>query len=210
MSLARLTIKCIDGENILPDIEVQFNPSEYTISRQIPWHHHELQGYDAPHLEFTTGEPYRLYIELFCDGYEEGKNVREDIDKIEKYGLVHQELHRPPIARLVWGDGLAFKGVLESISVRYTLFLDNGTPVRAIVNTVWKEFTPPEEQRQFKPLHSADHTKRRVVKQGDTLSWIAGKEYDDPSLWRVIADANGIDDPMHLEPGTELIIPPIV
>jgi len=33
------------------------------------------------------------------------------------------------------------------------------------------------------------------VKQGDTLAWIAGKEYGNPSEWRIIADANGIDDP---------------
>jgi nucleoid-associated protein YgaU len=123
---------------------------------------------------------------------------------------VHQELHRPPVALLTWGTGLAFKCILESFSLRFTLFLEDGTPVRAVMNTTWKEFSPADVQLQGNPRHSADHTKRRVVKQGDTLSWIAGKEYDDPAKWRMIADANGIDDPVNLTPGTELIIPPIL
>ncbi|MGW7310516.1 peptidase M23, partial [Streptomyces sp. NPDC054835] len=32
-------------------------------------------------------------------------------------------------------------------------------------------------------------------------------EYGDATRWRVIAEANGIDDPMRLSPGTELLLP---
>jgi hypothetical protein len=212
-TLAKLSIQPLGANNssaMGEKIEVMFNPKEYTISKSTPWKHHDIQGYDAPTLEFTSGEPYRCQFELFFDKYEEGQSVRTQTDKIEKLALVHQELHRPPSCLLTWGTGLNFKCVLESYTIRYTLFLEDGTPCRAIMNTVWKEFSPAEEQLQGNPRHSADHTKRRVVKQGDTLSWIAGKEYDDPSKWRVIADANGIDDPIHLTPGTELLIPPII
>ena len=33
--------------------------------------------------------------------------------------------------------------------------------------------------------------------------------YDNPSMWRVIADANDIDNPLVLEPGIDSIIPKI-
>ena len=46
-----------------------------------------------------------------------------------------------------------------------------------------------------------------IVKPGDTLSGIADKYYDDPSLADFIAEANGID-PGGLRPGIELTIPP--
>jgi nucleoid-associated protein YgaU len=39
---------------------------------------------------------------------------------------------------------------------------------------------------------------------------IAAREYEDPAEWRRIADANGIDDPLQLEPGRRLMIPPIL
>lgn len=190
--------------------EVMFNPREYTITKSTPWKHHNIQGLDAPTLEFTSGEPYRVQFELFVDAYEAGESVRSLTDKIEKLALVNQELHRPETALLTWGTGLAFKCILETYTLRFTLFKDDGTPLRATMNTTWKEYSPAEEQLKGKPRHSADHTKRRVVKQGDTLSWIAGKEYDDPTKWRIIADANGIDDPACVEPGTELLIPPLL
>jgi nucleoid-associated protein YgaU len=50
-----------------------------------------------------------------------------------------------------------------------------------------------------------------VVKRGDTLSRIAADEYDDPREWRRIADANpeATANPLRLEPGTTLVIPPL-
>jgi nucleoid-associated protein YgaU len=36
----------------------------------------------------------------------------------------------------------------------------------------------------------------RKVKKGDTILLIAAEMYGDPRLWRKIADANGIKDPL--------------
>jgi nucleoid-associated protein YgaU len=38
---------------------------------------------------------------------------------------------------------------------------------------------------------------------------MAHKEYSDPGQWRVIAEANDIDNPRLVEPGTELTLPPL-
>jgi hypothetical protein len=102
-------------------------------------------------LEFTAGAPHSVQFELFFDRYEEGKSVREYTDKIAK--LVQPGQKRPPVAILTWGTGRAFKCVLESFSLRYTLFLDDGTPVRGTMNTVWKEFSPAEDQLKGNPRH---------------------------------------------------------
>ena len=56
---------------------------------------------------------------------------------------------------------------------------------------------------------SGTRTKIWRVKQGDTLRLIAAREYGNPDLWRRIADANRIDNPRLLKPGTKLIIPPL-
>jgi nucleoid-associated protein YgaU len=42
---------------------------------------------------------------------------------------------------------------------------------------------------------------------GDSLALLAWREYGDATAWRAIAEANGIDDPMALVPGTELVVP---
>ena len=46
-----------------------------------------------------------------------------------------------------------------------------------------------------------------VVRDGDSLQSIAYAAYGDPTQWRSIAIANGIDDPMRLRRGTALSIP---
>jgi len=46
-----------------------------------------------------------------------------------------------------------------------------------------------------------------VVRDGDTLQSIAHKTYGDPGRWRTVAEANGIDNPLHLRRGTPLNLP---
>ena len=111
------------------------------------------QGGNAPTLEFTSGEPYRLQVELFFDGYEEKTDVREYTDKIEKLAMVNPEKHRPPTCLINWGAGLVFKCVLESFTLRFTLFLDDGTPVRAVMNCTFKEYAPAQDQLKGNPRH---------------------------------------------------------
>ena len=57
-------------------------------------------------------------------------------------------------------------------------------------------------------LMSSDLTKVWVVKGRDTLPAIAAAEYGDARQWRAIAEANDIDDPLMLVPGTRLVLPP--
>ena len=65
----------------------------------------------------------------------------------------------------------------------------------------------PTGRLRARELHSADVTKTRQVRRGDTLQSIAAEEYNDPRLWRAIATANSIVNPRQLLPGTVLSIP---
>ena len=42
------------------------------------------------------------------------------------------------------------------------------------------------------------------MRRGETLQSIAEQEYDNAGEWRRIADANHVDDPFRIEPGTRL------
>ena len=79
-----------------------------------------------------------------------------------------------------------------------------------MANLSIKEAQTAKEQLEKNPRNSPDHTKRRTVKQGETLALIAHEEYDDPGEWRRIADANGINDPKDVRPGMVLTLPPIL
>jgi hypothetical protein len=190
--------------------DVLFNPKEYSVQKSVQWEPHKAPGLDSPEQEFTSGNPAVLSVELFFDTYESKKDVRaEHTDKIMKLALVDADKHRPPLVMFSWG-GFTFKGVVEALTLRYTMFLPDGKPCRATANLSIKEAQTAKEQLEANPRNSPDHTKRRTVKTGETLSLIAHQEYDDPAEWRRIADANGIDDPKDVKPGTVLTLPPIL
>ena len=45
-------------------------------------------------------------------------------------------------------------------------------------------------------MNGMNKTTVRAIKAGDRLPVIAAEVYGDPRLWRVIAEANDIDDPL--------------
>lgn len=192
---------------------VQFNPKEYTVEKSVPWNPQATAGNDAPEMQFTTGQAKQLSFELFFDGYEDQRDVRDagggsaGTKEVEKLALIDGDLHRPPRVLFSWGT-FTFEGVIESLSQKYTMFLPDGRPCRATVSVRMKEAflvgLKPTENK------SPDHAKMRVVRRGETLNSIAAEEYDDAGEWRRIADFNGIDDPRELVPGTKLMVPPII
>jgi hypothetical protein len=189
--------------------EVLFNPKEYSIQKSVQWEPHKAPGLDTPEQEFTSGNPAVLSVELFFDTYEDNASVKDHTDKIMTLALVDADSHRPPLVTFQWGD-FTFTGVIESLAMRYTMFLSTGKPCRATANLSIKEAKTAKEQLEANPRNSPDHTKRRTLKAGETLALIAHEEYEDPAEWRRIADANGITDPKDVKPGTVLTLPPIL
>ncbi len=209
MGLSKLTLEPVDGRNANRPIQALFNPKEYTISKSVPWNPHASSGLDAPEMQFTTGQGETLALELFFDTYEARSNVRDYTDQLHQLALIDPTLHRPPIVIVSWGK-LTFKGVVESLNHRFTMFLEDGTPVRATCTLSMREMYTAAEQAERTKLESPDHAKLHAVRRGETLQSIAASEYEDSAEWRRIADANGIDDPFRLQPGQRLIIPPIL
>ncbi len=211
MGLAKLNIEPVPKSAAKGPIQALFNPKEYTIAKSVPWNPQPGAGLDAPEMQFTTGQGATLTLELFFDTYEKGTNVAEHTKKLHAMALIDKELHRPPMVIVSWSK-LRFKGVIESVSHRFTMFLENGTPVRATVSLTIRRADSASEQAQDNDggPQSPDHAKLHAIRRGESLQDIAAREYDDPAEWRRIADANGIDDPMRLQPGQRLMIPPIL
>lgn len=205
MALEKATITNLDTSD---EISVMFNPKEYVIQKKTPWTEMNVFGMDSPPVQFTMGQRKRLSMELFFDTSEEKTDVREHTEKIETLMMVNAQEHRPPILRFAWGN-LSFECVLEDLVQRYTLFKNDGTPIRALLKVVFKEYATASTQLSTTRRESADHTKRLIIREGESISSVAGREYNDPGKWRVIADANGISDPENIKPGTIVELPPI-
>jgi hypothetical protein len=202
MELAKAMITVKDEA----DIHVLFNPTQYSLDQANTLAEVGVPGLSAPILQYVRGNGRSLSMELFFDTYEQQSDVRTHTDRV--YGLlnIRGPLHRPPVCTFTWGT-FSFSCVVERVGGRFTLFLSNGTPVRATLSVTFKEFVEVEVLVRDPPTESADHAKTWLVRRGDTLSSIAAAEYDDPARWRPIAEANRIANPRLLAPGTRLSLP---
>jgi len=208
--MEKLKISVETGDHTFGNpIVALFNPNQITIDKTVPWTSLATATRDVPDAQFTHGEAATLSMDLFFDTYEQRTNVKLQTDKVYHLATVeqHGKFHRPPICRLSWGAGIFFQGVLTHLSQRFTMFLADGTPVRATLSCTFRQWRSAKDEKSIQKLESADVAKRRIVKRGDTLSSIANEEYRDPTLWRPIADANGIVNPRLLMAGTALLIP---
>jgi nucleoid-associated protein YgaU len=212
MGLEYFTIKPESG----PEIKALFNPNKLVIAKSVRWEEQKAKERDVPELQFKSGEPRTLNVELIFDTYDtpeaEKESVQNHTDKLLKLALVDGHKHRPPVCELSWGklNKDFFKGVLEKLDQEFSLFMENGTPVRATCRCTFKEWRTDQEDQQKRNPKSSDVVKTRIVKRGDTLSRIAAEMYLDPRLWRPIANENGVDDPLNLTPGAVLLIPTLM
>lgn len=219
MELAKLTILVETAKDRYDrSITALFNPNQITIQKATRWDLKPKPEGDTSKSQFTYGEPATLSMDLFFDTYSTDRMPKDDVRTYTKeifhLTTVQQngELHRPPLCRLVWGafnisQTYDCEWVLQSLNQRFTLFLADGTPVRATLGCTFRQWRGDETEARLLNKQSADVVKTRVVRRGDTLSSIAAEEYADPALWRPIAQANRLDNPRALTVGATLTIP---
>jgi nucleoid-associated protein YgaU len=211
-----------------------FNPKEYSFSKQNSWPPSQTKGTNVGQFEFGSGQPATLQMQLFFDTYANVKNgaadggqpkdVRKEYTeaiwemmKVDpKLGSLNDKpgspsknkKGRPPVVIFQWGSTWSFKAVITSISERFTLFLPDGTPVRSTLDVTFQQVQDKHDHPATNPTSGGVGGERVwTVSEGDTLAWIAYKEYGDSNRWRLIADANRLTKVRQLTPGMLLEIP---
>lgn len=207
MALAKLKIIV---KHTGEEIEALFNPEEYTINKDNNFASQAIPGLSGPLLQFVNGNMRTLEMELFFDTYDSPSLPKQDVrdltNKVVRLMDIDADLHAPPVLHIAWSS-LQLDCVLARVSQKFTMFSDDGTPVRARLTVTFNEYIDPERESKEANRQTADFSKVHVVTEGDTLSGIAAKFYDTPQTWRPIAIANGIDDPRSLAAGQSLRIP---
>lgn len=212
---AKLTV--LEGSKKDQFLEVLFNPSEYSLDSSNTYKASPMPGLGSPLLQFVNGEAGQLSLELFLDDYTDPaqaqtdtnqKSVEQRLDELSNLMKVDADLHAPPPIEFSWG-WLIFKGILEKMGRKISLFQPNGTPARARVTLTFKEYRTLPEQLENPRTQSSDKSKRRVVIGSDSLWLLAQREYGDVRQWKLIAQTNDLDDPLNIHPGQWLVLPPL-
>jgi nucleoid-associated protein YgaU len=215
------------GPNELDYVDLQYNPTEIVLEKNVHIAEIAIPGLTAPLQQFVRGEAETLKLELFFDTSDQGMgatavSVATLTDPIYALSRIVPDQHAPPIVTFVWGSDFpgnelptelgnqrrnSFTGLVTNIRQTFTLWSSGGVPVRAKLSLSLREYAALQEQLQALNLASPSKTHSYVLARGDTLALVAAKFYFDPTNWRPIARANGIDDPRRLKPGTEFKIP---
>jgi nucleoid-associated protein YgaU len=195
--------------------EVQFNPKEYSITQSASWSPASSKAAKKAPVEFNGPQPRQMTVELFLDQTDDKPSTGPRL--LRKLELLFsccgtsddakgKQKPSAPLLVFSWGK-LTFVGGVTSINAKYTLFDTKGDPLRATCNLTMQEIPvdPPPPQNPTSGALEAFKSRRMVA--GDTLPSIAYAEYDDPTLWRALAAANGIDDPLRVKEGTRLLVP---
>jgi nucleoid-associated protein YgaU len=195
-------------------ITFQFNPKEYTVKKSAKWERKPGKGNKkAGPPEFMGSEPRALDLELFLDQSDSATgSVAKDVEQLFGCLTPTEKTHSkdkpsPPWVVFGWGSTVSIVAVVKSVSAKYTLFRSDGTPIRAVC-TVSIEEMPTEAPKQNPTSGGLPARRTHRVLSGESLPSIAYQEYEDPRLWRALAELNRIDDPLSLRPGVELRIPP--
>jgi hypothetical protein len=211
----------IEGQSTLA---CWFNPQRYAISKANEWRATPVVGASLPTLQFGGGMGRELELELLFDASDSSStDVREVTDQLFLMMEVTQPASgdtnsaRPPTVTFSWGPTVTFTAVCRNLAVTYTLFRADGTPIRAFVALTLVQVEKADSRSGSGPAAAQNPTTRasgrlsvHVVQEGDSLTVLSYQAYGDPTRWRDIAEANGIDDPLRLRRGQALIVPEAV
>jgi hypothetical protein len=213
--LVKATITNLDTEESL---ECMFNPGEYTFTKSNNWALGKKRGANVPKLEFNGGNPTDLQVQLLFDTYETGEDVRRKYtNALWQLAMVNKDKKdsrtkksTPPKCEFRWGTMWSFKAVVTNISQKFTLFLPDGTPVRAVMDLTLRQVEDEGIYPKQNPTSGGISGYRtHTLRQGETLYLIAAQEYGEARHWRFIAEFNKIDNPLSLKPGMVLSLPPL-
>jgi nucleoid-associated protein YgaU len=196
-------------------IDFQFNPKELTMGKAASWTRQTAKANQkAGPPQYNGPMPSKLTLEMFFDA--SGKQDDAVVQRVDKLfacctptdASLKQNKGSPPWVLFRWGKLTGFLAYVASVQVKYTLFTAAGLPVRATCTVALEEIAgdPPKQNPT-----SGGLVPRRVhtIIEGDTLAGIAYSEYGKATLWRAVAAANGIDDPMRLRPGSSILLPSV-
>ena len=163
-TLEKAKLKGLDGAD---DIEFMFNPTEISLSRSMSIEQSQGARTETGQnkTSFKHPNPYTLTIgNLMFDTYESGKSVLENVQKLSKAveftSAGKGENKRPPIYLFTWGNHDYLRAFVKDFSCKLTIFLPDGTPVRAVINLTLEQVELPQPSSDPSPKNPSPRARQ--------------------------------------------------
>ncbi len=198
-------------------IRVQINPSTLKYEKKTKFSGGRNTGTSAPAKNFDKLAETSLSFDFIFDETgvvplrlgDKDKTIPEIIDHLESVVYnINSETHQPNFLKLSWGCFI-FKGRLTALNHYYTLFRPDGSPLRVKVSITITGWLDPLSEAKQVGRQSPDLTRLVTLADGETLELLCEQIYGDSSYCVDVARENGMAGFRHIEPGTEIVFPPL-
>lgn len=191
------------------------NPESLKSERGIVYRKDKQLGTTNGSNTFESYEPEKLSFSLTVDttGVVEGTQDTDEayikVKELENLLYTYnEEGHRPSYIIIAYGE-ILFKGQLASMKIDYTLFNNEGIPLRATVDLSFSGFRCSEEDKKKYSKLSPDMSRLIVIKENDTLANLCHQIYGNSHLVAQVAGFNNLNGFREVPVGTELLFPPL-
>ena len=108
--LQKATLVATYSDGSMDFIDVQFNPTEFTLDKGTQIAEIAIPGLDSPLLQFVRGQNEKLTVDLFFDTTEDGTgagatSVTTQTDAFYSLVKIEPGGHAPPICTFLWNAG---------------------------------------------------------------------------------------------------------
>lgn len=218
------------------EFNVQLNPSSYSVSYSVHYSNRKGQerGTSSYNPKWDKNPPRKLSFEFLFDatGAAPTSNLKGkgettldrffELDYLVSQVSIEPQIfhfentvftvqgktHEPNYLKIVWGT-LVFKCRLESMTINYKMFANDGEPLRATIHASFMEVKWDVERVKRDNTGSPDITHSRTIKESDKLPYMADEIYGDPYYYLSVAQANKMIQFRNPKAGASIFFPPI-
>ena len=201
--------------------QVWINPQKYTHSYEVKYNDRQAQGSPGGSPNFDKIPSDKVSFELVFDGTGVVPSPNPGLLPFDADGVAKQveafktlifsyygNIHSPRFLQLVWGT-LLFRCRLKDLSISYTLFKPDGTPLRARATATFLGYTDEVMLAKMARKSSPDVTHVRTVREGDTLPLLCWEVYGSSTPYPRVAAFNRLGGFRDLVVGSQLVFPPL-
>jgi nucleoid-associated protein YgaU len=204
----------VEGGTQIPCL---FNPETLSLGASNNWSAEAAPGKGVQKLAYKGANSGTMSLELMFDTTASGAPVTNHTSKLMKLMEIDTSLPgtdettnnaRPPTVSFHWGNLHSFQAIVSNLQLTFTYFSSSGVPLRAKASISLTQYMAGNSYGPQNPTSGTPRPSRvHRVQPGETLDRISARYYGDSTRWRVLASANGLEDPLAIRAGALLDIP---
>ncbi|MFM9946774.1 MAG: hypothetical protein ACKV1O_02440 [Saprospiraceae bacterium] len=194
------------------------NPENISRNHQINLEDTQAPGNQANNANHAASRPEELRLEFTLDNTNtvegnllEGTPVGKQVEDFLKLTYkLNGDIRKPNFLKIIWWDDFVFDCQLSNAQVNYTLFLADGTPLRAKISATFRQHVAPNVRVAIEDKATGALTKTQsAAETGARITSVAQKAYADPNSYLQLAKANDLVNFRKALQDTQLVLPAV-